>query len=48
MNESGISPLKEFARKLNPYRHGIMASASYPLNTSTFEGINIKIKLINR
>ncbi|EGR5930964.1 transposase, partial [Vibrio parahaemolyticus] len=44
VNESGIKPLKEFARKLRPYLHGITASASYPLNTCTLEGINNKIK----
>ncbi|HHG3104484.1 TPA: transposase, partial [Vibrio parahaemolyticus] len=43
VNESGIKPLKEFARKLR-----ITASASYPLNTCTLEGINNKIKLIKR
>lgn len=48
VNESGIKPLKEFARKLRPYLHGITASANYPLNTSTLEGINNKIKLIKR
>ncbi|MBE4354923.1 transposase, partial [Vibrio parahaemolyticus] len=48
VNESGIKPLKEFARKLRPYLHGITASASYPLNTCTLEGINNKIKLIKR
>ncbi|MBY8088348.1 transposase, partial [Vibrio fluvialis] len=40
VNESGIKPLKEFARKLRPYLHGITASAVYPLNTCTLEGIN--------
>ncbi|SQA36257.1 transposase ISL3 [Vibrio harveyi] len=48
VNESGIKPLKEFARKLRPYIHGITASASYPLNTCTLEGINNKIKLFKR
>ncbi|AGU96336.1 hypothetical protein M892_04815 [Vibrio campbellii ATCC BAA-1116] len=48
VNESGIKPLKEFARKLCPYLHGITASASYPLNTCTLEGTNNKIKLIKR
>ncbi|WP_281188953.1 transposase, partial [Vibrio harveyi] len=43
VNESGIKPLKEFARKLRPYLHGITDSATYPL-----EGINNKIKLIKR
>ncbi|OOF09766.1 transposase, partial [Salinivibrio sp. PR919] len=31
-----------------PYLHGIVASASYHLNTCTLEGINNKIKLIKR
>ncbi|MCV5754404.1 transposase, partial [Escherichia coli] len=48
VNESGIKPLKEFARKLRPYLHGITAAASYPLNTCTLEGINDKIKLSKR
>lgn len=48
VQESGVKPLKDFARKLEPYLHGIIASASYPLNTCTLEGINNKIKLIKR
>ncbi|WP_353497908.1 ISL3 family transposase [Vibrio sp. CB1-14] len=48
VQESGIKPLMDFARKLKPYLHGIVASASYPLNTCTLEGINNKIKLIKR
>ena len=48
VNESGIKPLINFARKLRPYLHGIVASASYCLNTCTLEGINNKIKLIKR
>ncbi|WP_338164865.1 ISL3 family transposase [Vibrio sp. 10N] len=48
VNESGIQPLINFARKLKPYLHGIVASASYHLNTCTLEGINNKIKLIKR
>ncbi|WP_305415779.1 ISL3 family transposase [Photobacterium leiognathi] len=48
VQESGIKPLQEFARKLSPYLHGIVASANYPLNTCTLEGINNKIKLIKR
>ena len=46
--ESGIRPLMEFARKLKPYLHGIIASAKFALNTCTLEGINNKIKLIKR
>ena len=34
----------KFARKFRPYLHGITASASYPLNTCTLEGLNNKIK----
>lgn len=48
VQESGIKPLKEFARKLKPYLHGIVASAQYPLHTSRLEGINNKIKVIKR
>lgn len=44
----GIKPLKEFARKLRLYLHGIIASASYPLKTWILEEINNKIKLIKR
>nr|WP_279630708.1 transposase [Vibrio ouci] len=44
----GIQPLINFARKRKPYLHGIVASASYHLNTCTLEGINNKIKLIER
>ena len=46
--ESGIRPLMEFARKLKPYLHGIIASAKFALNTCTLEGSNNKIKLIER
>ena len=46
VNESGIQPLINFAKKLKPYLHGIVASASYHLNTCTLKGINNKIKLI--
>ncbi|USD64595.1 ISL3 family transposase [Vibrio sp. SCSIO 43136] len=48
VHESGIKPLIAFARKLKPYLHGIVSSASYQLNTCTLEGINNKIKLIKR
>lgn len=46
MNESGIQPLINFARKLKPYLHDIVASGSYHLNTCTLKEINNKIKLI--
>ena len=48
VQESGIGPLMNFARKLKPYLHGIVASAKFALNTCTLEGINNKIKLIKR
>ncbi len=48
VHESGVKPLINFARKLKPYLHGIVASATYHLNTCTLEGINNKIKLIKR
>lgn len=46
--QSGLSPLLAFARKLLPYLRGILASAKYPLNTSVLEGMNNKIKVIKR
>jgi transposase len=45
---SGIAPLVSFARKLEPYLHGIVSSASWRLNTSILEGINNRIKVIKR
>lgn len=45
---SRIEPLKRFARRLQPYVHGILAHARWPLNTSVLEGINNKIKVIKR
>lgn len=45
---SGIKPLIRFARNLASYAPGIVASASWPLNTSVLEGINNKIKVIKR
>ena len=45
---SGIAPLIRFARKLEPYMAGIVASASWHLNTSILEGINNRIKVIKR
>lgn len=46
--ESGIEPLIRFAKQLQPYINGIIASASYRLNTSVIEGINNRIKVIKR
>lgn len=45
---SRIPPLQRFAKKLQPYLHGILAHATWPLNTSVLEGINNKIKVIKR
>jgi len=46
--DSGLMPLITFARRLKPYLHGIVASATYHLNTSVLEGINNRIKVIKR
>lgn len=45
---SAIPALLRFAKKLEPYLPGIVASASWPLNTSVLEGINNRIKVIKR
>lgn len=45
---SGLAPLVQFANRLRPYAHGIIASARYRLNTSVLEGINNRIKVIKR
>jgi transposase len=45
---SGIDALSRFAKNLKPYADGIVASASYPLNTSVLEGVNNRIKVIKR
>ncbi len=45
---SGIAPLVQFANRLKPYAEGIIASATYRLNTSVLEGINNRIKVIKR
>jgi transposase len=46
--ESGIKPLIAFAKRLQPYLHGILAHCRWPLHTSLLEGINNKIKVIKR
>ena len=48
VQDSQLKPLLDFARKLKPYIHGIVSSATYKLNTCTLEGMNNKIKLIKR
>jgi len=45
---SGVASLERFARNLQPYAEGIIASASYPLSTSVVEGVNNRIKVIKR
>ncbi len=46
--ESGITPVIRFAKRLAGYVEGIIASATYRLNTSVLEGMNNKIKVIKR
>lgn len=46
--ESGLDPLKAFARRLDHFIDGITAHAKFPLNTSVLEGVNNKIKVIKR
>ena len=46
--ESGLKPLIAFAKRLQPYLPGIVASARYRLNTSVLEGMNNRIKVIKR
>jgi transposase len=48
VRESGIKPLQAFTQKLAPYIHGIIASATYRMNTSVLEGMNNKIKVMKR
>ncbi|MGM0786073.1 MAG: transposase, partial [Pseudomonadota bacterium] len=40
--------LKQFAKRLAPYREGILSSARHRLNTSVLEGMNNRIKVIKR
>ncbi len=46
--DSGLKPLIVFARRLQPYLAGIVASARYHLHTSVLEGMNNRIKVIKR
>lgn len=46
--ESGLPPLVRFVRNLTPYIPGIIANATWRLNTSILEGINNRIKVIKR
>ncbi|MEM9605132.1 MAG: transposase, partial [Pseudomonadota bacterium] len=45
---SGVEALVRFAKRLQPYANGIIASALYRLNTSVLEGVNNRIKVIKR
>lgn len=45
---SGIEPLKHFARKLAPYWRGILARTRWPMHTGQLEGINNRIKVMKR
>jgi transposase len=46
--QSGIDALIRFARRMKSYLRGIMAHSVWHLHTSLLEGINNKIKVINR
>jgi transposase len=46
--ESGLVPLKRFARNLAKRLEGILAHCLWPLNTSRLEGVNNRIKVIKR
>jgi transposase len=46
--ESGLAPLKRFAKNLKRYARGILASARFHLHTSLLEGVNNRIKVIKR
>ncbi|SER92827.1 Transposase [Azotobacter beijerinckii] len=46
--EIGLAPLQRFARNLQLYVRGILASARFPMHTSLLEGVNNRIKVIKR
>lgn len=46
--QSGLQPLKQFARMLQRYAYGIINHCLFPIHTSKLEGINNKIKVIKR
>jgi transposase len=46
--QSEITPLATFARKLRRHEEGIVNHALYPIHTGRLEGINNKIKVIKR
>lgn len=45
---SAVKPLVRFAKRLLPYRDGIISHATWQINTSILEGFNNKIKVIKR
>lgn len=47
-HESEIAPVIQFAKRLRKYVRGILASSTYPMNSSILEGINNRIKVIKR
>ncbi len=47
-SSSGLAPVLLFAKRLKGYIDGIVASATYRMNTSVLEGMNNKIKVIKR
>ncbi len=46
--ESDLAPLQRFARNLQRYARGILASARFHMHTSLLEGVNNRIKVIKR
>ena len=46
--DSGIAPLLQFAGRLCPYLGAILAHCRYPLHTTVLEGINNKVKVVER
>jgi len=46
--DSGLAPVIQFAKRLKKYLRGILATARFPMNTSTLEGVNNRIKVIKR
>ena len=46
--DSQLTPAIQFAKRLKKYLRGILASALYRMNSSILEGVNNKIKVINR
>ncbi|TVO63234.1 transposase [Spiribacter aquaticus] len=47
--ESGVAAIQRFAERIKGFVPGIiLAHAEFPLHTSLIEGINNKIKVINR